>query len=245
VYVTQNGRKRHVTSAAAMTSCGYTFDSVYRISDLWLAATPTGAALSGPPCPKPSPPHGSLLKGSGSVIYVVQHGIKRFVPNGLTFEALGYRWGDVNPIRQGSLALIPEGVPMLNALSSGNVLRGSGLALYVTDNGTRRYITSLNAMQQCGYGADTIRFVSDLMLNAVPQGASLSGPPCPRLSPPTGSLIMGSAPYVYVMQNGQKRYVQAAAFASCGYHFGNVNAVPDSSLGAIPTGAPLTGAPCP
>jgi hypothetical protein len=39
--------------------------------------------------------------------------------------------------------------------------------------------------------------------------------------------------------------VQGGAFASCGYHFGNVNAIPNSALNAIPTGPPLTGAPCP
>lgn len=245
VFVMQGGRMRYIASASVMASCGYSWDSIHVISNAWLGATPGGAALSGPPCPRPSPPHGSLLRGSGSVVYVVQHGIKRFVPNGVTFEANGYRWGDINPIRQGSLALIREGVPMLNVLSSGNLLRGSGPALYVTDNGTRRYITSLNAMAACGYGSDAVRFVQDPFLNAVPQGANLSGPPCPRLSPPAGSLIKGSGPEVYVMQSGQRRYIQGSAFASCGYHFGNVNAVPDSSLSAIPAGPPLTGAPCP
>ncbi|MEX1254156.1 MAG: hypothetical protein WEE64_07435, partial [Dehalococcoidia bacterium] len=165
--------------------------------------------------------------------------------NGITFEANGYRWGDINPLRQGSLALIPGGEPVLNSLSTGNLLRGSGLATYVTDNGTRRYVTNLNAMLQCGYGGDAVRSVSDLMLNTVPQGSNVAGPPCPRLLPPTGSLIIGSGPYVYVMQNGQKRYVQGAAFASCGYHFGNVNVLANSSMNAIPTGAALTGAPCP
>jgi hypothetical protein len=241
----QGGRLRYITSASVMTSCGYSWDAIHVISNAWLGATPGGAPLTGPPCPKPSPPTGTLLRGSGSVTYVMQRGIRRFVPNGVTFEALGYRWGDISPLRQAALNMIPEGDPMLNALSSGNLLKGGGLDLYVTDSSTRRYITSPSAMQQCGYGSDAVRFISELMLAGVPTGASLSGPPCPRLSPPTGALIIGSTPYVYVMQDGQKRYVQSAAFASCGYHFGNVNAVPDSALNAISTGAPLTGAPCP
>jgi hypothetical protein len=245
VFVTQGGRLRYVTSASVMTSCGYNWDAIHVISNSWLGAMPGGAPLTGPPCPKPSPPTGTLLKGSGSVTYVTQQGIRRFVPNGVTFEALGYRWGDINTLRQGALNMIAEGDPMLNVLSTGNLLKGTAAFTYVTQNSTRRYITSPSAMQQCGYGSDAVRVISDVMLGSIASGANVSGPPCPRLSPPTGALVKGSGAQVYVMQSGQKRYVDGPTFASCGYHLGNVNLIPVSSLNAIATGPPLTGAPCP
>ncbi len=42
--------------------------------------------------------------------------------------------------------------------------------------------------------------ISDAGLNSIPAGTTLSGPPCPHLSPPSGSLIKGSSATIYVMQ---------------------------------------------
>jgi hypothetical protein len=244
-FVMQGGRLRHITGPSVMTACGYTNASIHRISNRWLGAVPTGPPLSGGPCPRPSPPSGTLLRGDGSPIFVMRHGLLRLIPNAVTFEALGYRWGDINTLRQDSLALIPDGEWMLNALSSGNVLKGSGASAYAMSNATRRYITSTGAMQQCGYGQDAVRFIQDAYLNAVPMGANLSGPPCPRLVPVTGTLVKGAGAEVFVMHDGQRRFVAGNVFAACGYHQGNVNIVPNSSLATIPTGPPLGGAPCP
>ncbi len=48
------------------------------------------------------------------------------------------------------------------------------------------------------------------------------------------------------MQGGSKRYITSQeVFIACGYLWGNVNSIPDSTLSTSPSGASLTGAPCP
>jgi len=246
VYVMQGGRKRHVTSMSVMTSCGYSRDAVYRISNSQLAAVATGAPLSGPPCPVFSPPAGTLLKGSGQAVYVMSRGIKRHIPNGVTFEATGYKLGNVNSVPNASLASIPNGEPLLNALANGNLLRAAGPAIYVMESGRKRHIASLGAKSSCGYGRDAVRSISDGKLATIATGASLTGPPCPAFSPATGTLLQGSGAEVYVMDGGRKRYITSPSVVeACGYLWGNINPIANSTLNRISTGPNLTGAPCP
>ena len=246
VYVISGGVKRHVASRSVMTSCGYSFNAVSLISDLRLGWIPTGGQLTGPPCPAFSPPTGSMLSGSGPAVYVMSVGLKRHVPNGVTFEAQGYLWGDVSEIPDPLLASIPSGVQLLNALANGNLLAGSGPEVYVMSGGVKRHVTSPSVMGSCGYSIDAVSVISDFRLGGIPTGGQLTGPPCPAFSPATGTLLAGSGSAVYVMSVGLKRHIASAqVFAACGYLWGNVNHILDSTLNSIPTGSTLTGTPCP
>lgn len=52
------------------------------------------------------------------------------------------------------------------------------------------------------------------------------------------TLLQGSAPDVWVMEGGQKRHaVSAEVFLGCGYQWGNVNRIADSTIAAIPDGS--------
>jgi hypothetical protein len=115
VYAMEGGIKRHVSSPAVLADCGYGWDAVYVIPDSRLSGIPTGAVLSGPPCPHLSPPNGALIKGSGNEVYVMEAGIKRHVPNAATFGAYGYHWGNINGVPDSSLDAIPTGEPLLEA----------------------------------------------------------------------------------------------------------------------------------
>ncbi|MBI3975441.1 MAG: N-acetylmuramoyl-L-alanine amidase, partial [Armatimonadetes bacterium] len=85
---------------------------------------------------------GALLRGTGSAVYVMQKGLKRHVPNQLTFAAQGFLWGNVNRIPDSRLNAIPTGHPLLNARADGNLLRGTGSAVYVMQAGLKRHVTS-------------------------------------------------------------------------------------------------------
>ncbi|KKK74067.1 hypothetical protein LCGC14_2887480, partial [marine sediment metagenome] len=240
VYVMEAGVRRHITSPSALADCGYGWDAIYVISDSILNSIATGSSVSGLPCPHLSPPDGTLVRGSSGAIYVMRRGLKRHIPNPATLEAYGYLWGNVNHIPDSTLAGIPTGEPLLDALADGNLLRGGGSGVYVMEAGVRRHITSPSALVDCGYGRDAVFVISNSPLNSVPTGDPLSGPPCPHLSPPDGILVKGTGSAAYVMQQGLKRHVpNLATFAAQGFLWGNVNNIPDSTLGAIPTGEPL------
>ena len=59
-------------------------------------------------------------------------------------------------------------------------------------------------------------------------------------------MLKGSSATVYVMEGGLKRHaVNAETFLACGYQWGNINVIAESTLDAIPSGAPLGGSSCP
>lgn len=189
---------------------------------------------------------GALLRGSAPAVYLMQRGLRRHVPNPISLEAYGLQWGNINRIADSSLEGIPEGDALLDVLADGNLLRGSSPEVYVMEGGLKRRLTSSDAVINCSYGWDAVYVVPDSLLESIASGDTLSGPPCPHLSPPDGALIKGSGTPVYSMEGGLKRHVVGLeVFSSCGYHWGNVNFIPDSSLDGIPAGDDLTGEPCP
>jgi hypothetical protein len=152
----------------------------------------------------------------------------------------------VSVVPDSSLDDIPTGDPLLDAEADGNLLKGSSAGVYVMEGGLRRLIPSPEVLISCGYGWDAVRSIPESRLNAIATGASISGPPCPHLVPPDGTLIQGSTGTLYVMEGGLKRrIIDPGVFTACSYLSGNVNSIADSSLAAIPTGDDLAGAPCP
>jgi hypothetical protein len=246
VYVMESGRKRHVAGTSVMSACGYGWDAVYSVSNSRLSAIPTGTPLNGVPCPRLSPPTGRLLQGSGNAVHVASYGLKRHIPSAATFEAMGYKWGNVNRLPTSSLAAVPTGTPLLNALADGNLLQGTGPAVYVMQGGTKRHVASPSVMSACGYERDAVRFISNARLSSIPSGASLTGPPCAAFAPPTGTLLQGSGTAVFVMDGLAKRHVASrSAFDACGYLWGNINRIADSTLNSMPAGTVVTAPPCP
>jgi hypothetical protein len=151
----------------------------------------------------------------------------------------------VERIADSKLAGIPTGAPLLDVLADGNLLRGSGSEIYVMEGGAKRRLTSTGVMDGCRYGGDAVHVISDALLGAIPSGVGLSGPPCPRLSPPDGTLVKGNG-RAYVMDRGFKRHIAGPAImAECRYLRGSLNPIADSYLAGIPSGDDLTGAPCP
>jgi hypothetical protein len=109
----------------------------------------------------------------------MQGGLKRHIPNLVTFAVGGFQWGNVNHLPDSSLNAIDSGDPLLDVLADGNLLKGSGPAVYVMEGGQKRHIISEAAFAACGYGWDAVYVVPDASLDVIPTGSSLSGPPCP------------------------------------------------------------------
>ncbi len=175
VYVMEGGRKRHITSPEAFTSCGYGWGAVKVIADSRLEGILTGSPISGPPCPHLSPPMGSLLKGTGSAIYVMRWGLKRQIPNPVSLEAYGHLWGDVNTIADSALEGVPVGEPLLDVLADGNLLKGTGSAVYVMEGGLGRHVTSPEAFTSCGYAGTRYTWFRTPVWRVFPRGSRWLG----------------------------------------------------------------------
>ena len=238
IFVMEGGVKRHIINTVVFSGCGYGWDAVQGISVGQLDAIPSGADVTGSPCPKLLPSDGTLVAGGGGV-HLVQRGLKRHVPNVVTFEANGFQWGDVNGLPESVMAAIVSGQPLLDAMADGNLLAASGRGVFVMEGGVKRHIINTAVFSGCGYGWDAVQGVSVGWLDSIATGSDVTGSPCPQLLPPDGTLIAGSGG-VYLVQRGLKRHVpNIVTFEANGFQWGNVNALPESVMAAIASGQSL------
>ena len=62
--------------------------------------------------PVPQLPDGSLVKGSQPMVYVIEKGQRRAIPDPATFKAMNYPWGAIWQVSDDVLQRIPEGQPL-------------------------------------------------------------------------------------------------------------------------------------
>jgi hypothetical protein len=241
VWVTEGGTRRAVASPAVMTACNYGWDAIRVIPDALLSALPVGPTLSASPCPALTLPDGSLIQGAGSTgLYVVKAGLKRHVPNVPTFNGLGLRWGDLDVLPASTAAAVPTGNPLVNLRATGILLSGSGTAVYVMENGTRRHIASVAVFTDCGYAWDAIYRTDDVSLDAVPAGPPVTGSPCPVYTPPEASVFTAGTTTIYVVRSGLKRPIpNIATFDARGFQWGNIDSIHPQYASSLPTGWPI------
>jgi hypothetical protein len=63
--------------------------------------------------------------------------------------------------------------------ANGTLLHSSDGKIWAVQSGQRRWITGLPAFTACGYLMANVDRVADSIINALPAGPNLSGPPCP------------------------------------------------------------------
>ncbi len=80
---------------------GYKWEDIIEISDKELALYLDGENVL--------MPDGSLIKGSGPKVYLVENGKKRWITTAKVFVARGYKWEDIIEISDKELALYLDG----------------------------------------------------------------------------------------------------------------------------------------
>lgn len=241
VYVMESGKRRHVTSRAAMSACAWSFADIRPVSVARMNQVVEGESISDAPCPRLSPTNGSLVQGFGGAMYEIRAGLKRQIPNNATFEALAFNWGNLDAIGGSLLAGVPTGEPLPSVLADGTLLKGSAGDTYAMSSGSKRLVGSALVMSACGYNAAAAYLLSQERLDLIPDTVPLVAPPCPRLTPGEDRLIKGaSSSAIYVMSGGLKRHVpDPATLTANGFLSANVDTYHASMVSAIPTGAPL------
>lgn len=102
--VSGNKVKRLFPSGENFLSWGYRWEQVLTIS-----STEMASYASGPDRPFRD---GTLVKGSGAAVYVVESGKKRLFETTANFEAFGYCWENITTVPDAVLNSIPTGSPM-------------------------------------------------------------------------------------------------------------------------------------
>lgn len=128
------------------------------------------------------------------------------------------------------------------ATIEGALVAGSGPEVYIISGGLKRWITTRNVFDTCGYRWNEILKLPGSAVNMMPTGPNVStGPPCPQ----TLAAVPGTNP-VYTVFNYTKRWVSSSTvFNGCKYDWGDIVGVSEGALDNYYTAGPIYGPPCP
>lgn len=121
-------------------------------------------------------PEFHLIKGSGPEVYVLERGLKRWVPDPETFNNFNFNWQAINAISDTLLGYYPEGDKMskYDDYPDGSLVKGSGPEVYLVELGKRRWITSPSVFEKYEFQWSNIIQISDSKLNKIKQTDNVS-----------------------------------------------------------------------
>lgn len=210
IYLVYSNTRYHITDPQSFQIWGFSWSNVNIISEETLNSYSPGSSLS------------SLIKGSGDAIYLGNNGFKYHIPNPTTFHNFGFSWGGISFPSDNFISSVPyKGI--LN-----NLIKGSGAEIFALDQGVKRHIRNIDTFNHFRFRWDSISFLSNEFINSIPSSSFIS------------RLIKGSGERVYLMENGQRRWISSMqVFRNRGYSWSDIGQVSDSLLFSYPEGAPL------
>lgn len=174
-------------------------------------------------------PNGVIIKAVNSPkVYYIENGKKRPIesPNMLTSQ---FRWQDIIIASPVEVNAILTGAEM--TYRDGSLLSNRG-AVYVISDGKRRPIDSPSTFVQKGYKWNNIIAVSDAELAPHAQGDILTTAD----RHPNGSLLVRPGGEVFVIRNGQRRYIPSPLIFQARYRWESLIEVSESYLNTYPQG---------
>ena len=121
-------------------------------------------------------PKADLIKGTGPEVYVLENGVKRWIPDQEVFEHRRYKWTNIKIISD----LVLDGYPQAENLDiyddypEGTLLRGSGPEVYLIELGKRRWFPNPEIFEGQDYGWKYIYQIDDDKLEAIIKGDNIT-----------------------------------------------------------------------
>ncbi|HEB01513.1 MAG TPA: hypothetical protein ENI16_00765 [Candidatus Portnoybacteria bacterium] len=213
VWLIEEGRKRKIASGELFVNLGFSWWKVKKSQEI-------ENYLTGPIV---TYPEDTLLRQKEeATVYLIKDNERRVFTSGALFNLLGYKWRDVLTISEkNDLLAIPLGGSLL--YPDGILIKGSASAVYILEAGMKRPFTSGQLFGRLGYQWSKIVQASDDELKEYSLGQAMAYP--------DKTLVRGSGPGVYLLENGQKRiFSSAELFENLGYQWGNILEVDDKEL---------------
>lgn len=117
----------------------------------------------------PYPSQIVLVKGSGSEIFLIQNGVRRWITDSKTFDECGFDFNEVKQIFDEELEHYPQGLPISN---NGTLVKSIQSDVYIIINGVRRWV-SVSAFNKYQFSSESINLVNDDNLLSIPEGPAL------------------------------------------------------------------------
>ena len=208
VYLTENKKKREISSGTLLQVLGYKTENVLLINQDELDNFAIGNKLNYP--------DNTLVKaGDYPAVYIIQDAKRKEFTSAALFEKSGYDWNKVIEIDKKELdiyprngrALYPDGL-LIKSIDNPNV--------YLLESGKKRKITSANLLKKLGYGWSDIISINPSEMKDYPDGKTMIYP--------DGALVQREGfPIIFKIENGQrKEFTSLALFEATNSNFSDV-----------------------
>ena len=187
-------------------------------------------------------PDGTLIRLKGkSQTYVIQGGKKCYIPDPETFQSRGYSWDQVKEVDQATLDSIFTGIPIQSVkppyqyTPPGQTPSTQPPPISsTTPYQTQPQVPPLSSPSTSQpYGSSTTQQgTGSTPYQTQPQSSVTSFP--------NGTLVKGSGPNIYLIENGAKRLIpDMETFNAMGFNWGSIINLDDQKLGNVPMGIPF------
>ena len=121
-------------------------------------------------------PRIDLIKASGPEVYVLENGVRRWIPNPDVFEHFRYKWDNIKIISDSALSAYVQGddLDKYDDYPEGALLKGSGPEVYLIELGERRWIPNPDVFEGLDFGWKYICEIDDDDLEDIEQGDNLT-----------------------------------------------------------------------
>lgn len=116
VYVVENGLKRWIKTADIFNKLGYSWANIALVSENLLNNIPPGKEIGS----TSQYPDGTLIRSNGPPVYLIEKGVRRWIPNPQIFETNGFRWKNIIKISDKILNRIKQGEDISSNYKSPN-----------------------------------------------------------------------------------------------------------------------------
>ncbi|PIU01670.1 hypothetical protein COT68_01970 [bacterium (Candidatus Torokbacteria) CG09_land_8_20_14_0_10_42_11] len=216
--------KMMITNLSVFKARGYNFSRVINVDQGEVDGYPNSSI-------RLTYPNGTLIRGSGPAIYVIENNRKRHIANLKVLTDLGYRISNARKISDSELASIPGGPSVQSGVKKidGTLIRTKASpAIYILDEGKRRHIAEWNVFTANGYSWKDVKTISDAEMASYSQGSPMV------LN--DGLIVQAKGrPGVYAVESGRLRLVKnMETFKSLGYQWNWVKTVSAQYLDSVP-----------
>ncbi len=121
-------------------------------------------------------PKADLIRGIGPEIYVLENGLRRWIPDPETFEYFKYKWTNIKTMAEALLVTYPQGEDLdkYENYPEGTLLRGSGPEVYLIELGKRRWFPNPKIFEGNNFGWKYIYDIDDKKLNRIKKGDNMT-----------------------------------------------------------------------
>lgn len=168
VYLFENGLKRLFPNGDIFESHGFHWQQIVQFPDKFINRIPTGPPLTFR--------DGTLLKGSGQTVYVIEHGKKRAIVSETVFAGLGYQWQQVVNVADAVLQQVVGGeeVATKSIHPDGSLLKTQLLeTVFLLEDGQKRPFLSEKVFLSWNYKWHQVIMVDEKALAQYTNGPAV------------------------------------------------------------------------